>query len=34
MSSKTTEIYARVNNRDIGKIRSPLYLIFEEVKND
>jgi site-specific recombinase XerD len=34
MSSKTTEIYTHVSNKDIGKIRSPLDLIFKELKND
>jgi len=33
-SSKTTEIYTHVSNKDIGKIRSPLDIIFKEVKND
>jgi site-specific recombinase XerD len=33
-SSKTTEIYTHVSNKDVGKIRSPLDLIFKEVKND
>jgi site-specific recombinase XerD len=33
-SSKTTEIYTHVSNKDIGKIRSPLDLIFKEVKNE
>ena len=33
-SSKTTEIYTHVSNKDIGKIRSPLDIIFKEVRND
>jgi len=33
-SSKTTEIYTHVSNKDIGNIRSPLDIIFKEVKND
>jgi len=32
--SKTTEIYTHVSNKDIGKMRSPLDIIFKEVKND
>jgi site-specific recombinase XerD len=33
-SSKTTEIYTHVSNKDIGKIKSPLDTIEKEVKND
>ena len=33
-SSKTTEIYTHVSNKDIGKIRSPLDIIFKEARND
>jgi len=33
-SSKTTEVYTHVSNKDIGKIRSPLDIIFKEVKKD
>jgi integrase len=29
-SSKTTEIYTHVSNRDIGKIKSPLDNLFEK----
>lgn len=33
-SSKTTEIYTHVSNKDIGKIKSPLDTLEKEVKND
>jgi len=29
-SSKTTEIYTHVSNKDIGKIKSPLDSLFEK----
>jgi len=34
MFKDTTEIYTHVSNKDIEKIKSPLDLIFREVKND
>ena len=33
-SSRTTEIYTHVSNKDIGKIRNPLDIIFKWVKDD
>ena len=33
-SSKTTEIYTHVSNKDLSKIKSPLDTIRKEVKND
>ena len=34
-SSRTTEIYTHVSNRDLSKIKSPLdSILYEEVKNE
>ena len=33
-SSKITEIYTHVSTKNLGKITSPLNIIFKEVKND
>ena len=33
-SSKTTEIYTHVGDRDLGKIKSPLDRLFENKKGD